>query len=84
MDPDAALVEINRLVVEVADAVLSGVPARIIEAALSLAERVVDLHDWLSNGGFLPEAWSVPMTNEPTTKEKTDATGTQAEPDQAG
>ena len=66
MDPDATLAEIDRLLVLVPLAILAADGQEIVESALSLAERVNALHDWMANGGFLPKAW---QRNDMTTKE---------------
>lgn len=29
-----------------------------IEDAVGLADHVIALHDWLTNGGYLPDTWS--------------------------
>ena len=52
MDPNAALDELRSWV----DGDLSGRPAQ--ERADRMAELVDGLDQWLSKGGFLPDAWS--------------------------
>jgi hypothetical protein len=32
-------------------------------AGVDLAQQVLDLHDWLSKGGFVPAAWNVAAAN---------------------
>jgi len=56
IDPNTTLermVEQARVVQHTADAV----PSPLQDAAFHLAESVIDMHDWLSKGGFLPSDW---------------------------
>lgn len=56
MDPDELLKEL------LAEARMT-VAVNVDKDAIKQAERVIDLHDWLSKGGFLPKAWDVPRTS---------------------
>lgn len=54
MDPNAALAEIRKQL----KALLTIQPdVDVTEAAMSLAEHVQGLDEWLTKGGFLPSAW---------------------------
>lgn len=57
MDPNAALAAIRRLVTEsdVVDLDDRELLASMLE---DLANRVQGLDDWLTGGGFLPDAWA--------------------------
>ena len=57
MDPDVLLEEVRALAVAVQEGEFP--TARAAEdAAVELAEKVVDLDDWLRRGGFYPQAWT--------------------------
>lgn len=58
MDPNATLKRIRELVEAVLDHDLDDRDA--LDAAGYLADAVQALDQWLSKGGFLPEAWRVP------------------------
>lgn len=64
MDPNAALSEIEDLIAswDTCD------PDEEYGIAVQLVDVVGGLHGWLSNGGFLPEAWADarPMTERPS------------------
>lgn len=55
MDPNAALAEIRRLILEIQNAEQED--AR-LKAEAELIDYFEDLDAWLSKGGFLPTDWS--------------------------
>ena len=42
----------------------------IAELCEGLRDRVESLHEWITRGGFLPDAWNVQRGPAPTTNEK--------------
>jgi hypothetical protein len=56
MDPNANLQEQLRLAERIVEDGESGMGASTLHAD-RLAELVLALNEWISNGGFLPEAW---------------------------
>ena len=52
MDPNTALNEMVELATKIDDA-----QDTTLSQALGLAERVLALHEWISNGGFFPKTW---------------------------
>ncbi len=56
MDPDANLEEQRRLAQRIIADEESGMGSATLDAD-RLAELVIALDEWITNGGFLPEAW---------------------------
>lgn len=57
MDPDACLDEIRALAAIVRDRCDLGEDPDVDGSAADLAARIEVMDVWLSEGGFLPEAW---------------------------
>lgn len=57
MDPNATLAEMIRAAADVNRAQPGDSIEGFQEAALRLAEHVEALNEWISRGGFLPDAW---------------------------
>lgn len=57
MDPNATVKELRELCEEIAEALDNGADAGDINAEARFVELFQGLDEWMSKGGFLPEAW---------------------------
>lgn len=57
MDPDACLEQARKALNDYNQALLAGDRHAVLVAATTLADYFGALDEWLSRGGFLPEAW---------------------------
>ena len=59
MDPNAALEDARRLAANIIDGVMAGglTPDDMASVGEDLAEAFQGLDEWLSRGGFKPDAW---------------------------
>lgn len=74
MDPNVALEQIRAYAAAMEQPATARNPYDLIHNAVLLREAVADLDEWLSKGGFLPDAWThapdPPEPEPPTTEPK--------------
>lgn len=57
MDPDAALADALDFARDILNDEAPTYPDNLGQDATGLAEKFMALHEWLINGGYLPEQW---------------------------
>ena len=57
MDPDVALANARQAATEIFEALDTGDVQSLDTSASNLAESFQALDEWLTSGGFLPDAW---------------------------
>lgn len=59
MDPNVTLAEIRALIRDLREAQDDGDEGSVADVGANLAEKTEALDQWVTGGGFLPEAWTL-------------------------